>query len=304
MPLIRTTPSDRTAYLRVNATSLTPVSPNLRRPASYSYSPRQVISPIVRASLAAKGASPANSVLGSASSAVSSTPLVIGPFGGSLLFETSYDPSSNVVGTWIEATQLSSSSLSPGTGDFTVAWWQYMDTSNEFPRIFCLGNGDELAVSIETGGEEEGSARTLYVWINQILYELGSVTINDVWAHIALVRQNGVVTVFLNGAVLGTENVPDNIQTSELLIIGGRTNTNVDVEETFEGYITNFTWIVGTAVYSQPFTPPLGNLGVVPGNRILLRADTNETKLVNSAPAGFVTLNAIGPLEWSSSVPS
>lgn len=63
MPIIRTTPSDRTAFLRVNATSLPLVAPNLRRPASYGYVPRQVIAPITRASEAAKGASPSTSVL-------------------------------------------------------------------------------------------------------------------------------------------------------------------------------------------------------------------------------------------------
>ena len=63
MPLIKKTASDVTNYIRVNATSASPVAPNLRRPATYSYSPRQVIPPTTRATIAAKGASPANSVL-------------------------------------------------------------------------------------------------------------------------------------------------------------------------------------------------------------------------------------------------
>lgn len=70
MPIIRTSASDRTAYLRVNATNIAPVAPNLRRPASYAYAPRQVIPPVARASEAARGASPSTSVL--------ATPVFIG----------------------------------------------------------------------------------------------------------------------------------------------------------------------------------------------------------------------------------
>ena len=299
MPLLRTSASDVTNYLRVNATSLTPVAPNLRRPGTYAYTPRQVIPPITRASVAGKGASPGNTVLktyGGPSSPAPSPPVVVGPFGGSLYFDTFYDPSSNPVSAWLRIEQTT---LSPGTGDFTISWWQYLDTNGykEFPRAFCLGD-DTLQVSFEGPGGE----RDLLVWVNGTSYSMGLVVIDASWAHVAVVRKDGVLTAYVNGiAEPDTHTVTENITTTGDLFIGARTNVSVDQEELFEGYMTNFCWITGYAVYTENFTPPMGNIDAVPGTQLLLLANSKSTYLDNSA--GTVTINNSGVF-WDNNVPT
>lgn len=299
MPIIRTSASDRTAFLRVNATSVAPVAPNLRRPASYSYAPRNVIPPITRASEAAKGASPGNSVLGTPV-APAPVPNCAGPLGGSLSFDKFYNLSGNPVGSWVRVSQNSPTSLSPGTGDFTIEWWQYLSTNpyGEFPRVFTLGD-DVLEVSLEG----LAGVRTLYVWINGNATDLGLFTVDNSWWHFAIVRKNGVVTVYLNGTALGPFSNSENISTPDDLFIGAFSNVGVDAGELFEGYITNFRWVVGNAVYTSEFTPPVCDLSVVPGTKLLLRANSSGTALDNAAGSGFVTIYNTG-VTWDATIPT
>ena len=53
------------------------------------------------------------------------------------------------------------SSLDFGTGTFTIEWYQYMESDNDFPRIFDNGN---IMVSMEQS--DPGEPRQFYFWIN------------------------------------------------------------------------------------------------------------------------------------------
>ena len=144
--------------------------------------------------------------------------------------------------------------LAMGTGDFTIEWFQYQTDSNNWPRIFAIGAfpNQSIGCSIEGG--------TFYAWCTGA-NSFGSVTpYKNTWVHFAMVRRSGMLYVFKNGVSIGTPvaNTTDITNASNTLWIGE------DVAQgsatAFGGYITNFRWTKGLAVYTGNFTVPTGAL--------------------------------------------
>jgi len=174
-------------------------------------------------------------------------------------------PSSETTSAYL--TVAANSDFSMGMGDFTVEWFQYLQAPKSFPRIFSLGSyeaGITMAVSIE--------GDLFYFWVNQSPLFGVSVSSVDVWTHFAVVRFNGSITVYMNGAPIAaplsnTANMTDNVNN---LVIGNEsTPTN---EASFTGYLTNFRIVKGTAIYRANFTVPRAALTPVPGTVLLLNA--------------------------------
>jgi hypothetical protein len=296
-----------TMFRRVNATSLPIVAPNFRRPATYVAPLRNLIPPIARASDAGKGVSPSNSVLGPIVPPPP-VPPIVGPFGGSLSFDRFYDLSAEPVGQWLDITGVDS--LSAGTGDFTVEWWQFLDSfdeipSLEFPRAFWFGNSDtedlKLAVSLES---ISGDSRIVYVWTSEDTYDTPTVKIDNRWAHFAIVRLSGVIKVYLNGSSIATFNDTSDVTATGAdarLYIGSKPIPGSD--EIFEGYITNFRW-TNAAVYTTNFAVPFGDLAVLPETKLLLLTNTAPTAFDNVGSAAVtVGTSAIAPV-WSTEIPN
>lgn len=142
-----------------------------------------------------------------------------------------------------------------GNGDFTVEWFQYETDNNSFPRIFHRGGAypaQEMGVSIESG--------TFYAWFKSATNFGSAGTYKNIWTHFAVVRSNGTLTVYKNGTQLGSSssNSTNFTQTSSALVIGRETNGAASTQ--FGGYITNFRWIKGLAVYTGTFTVPTSAL--------------------------------------------
>jgi hypothetical protein len=153
-----------------------------------------------------------------------------------------------------------SSDWAVGTGDFTIEWFQYQTTTAGFQRAFTVDdfNSIDIGVSVESA--------TFYYWNNSgVRYSSASSTVINTWYHWAVVRQSGVTKIYRNGTLRGsqitdTNNI--NNTTDELTI--GNENTPSTVAA-FVGYITNFRWVKGLAVYTGNFTVPTSTLSAVAG---------------------------------------
>ena len=191
-------------------------------------------------------------------------------------------------------TIANSPDFSMGTGDFTIEWFQRLQTPTPFPRIFSLGSnidGITMAVSIEEG--------QFYFWINASPLFGTNVSTENEWEHFAVVRYGGSITVYMNGVpiaepIINNGNMVDNVHN---LVIG---NESVPTEEaSFSGYITNFRIIKGTAHYRTTFTPPSESLTVIPGTVLLLRAD-DPNNLTRDATGKTVVNTRVS---WDSIIP-
>ena len=137
-----------------------------------------------------------------------------------------------------------------GTGDFTIEWYQYQTDSNPFPRIFQVGNytsGISIGVSIEGGN--------FYYWRNGTYTNasyIASSNYKNRWAHFAISRFSGVTKIFMNGLTISTINDTTNFNGVNDLIISNESTPAIS--SAFGGYITYFTWVKGTALYTSNFT--------------------------------------------------
>jgi Fibronectin type III domain len=156
-----------------------------------------------------------------------------------------------------------STNLSFGTGDFTIEWWQYQTDSNDYPRIFQIGDypSNQIGVSIETG--------TFYYWSDSsYIFAYTLPAYKNRWVHFAIVRSSGLNTIYLNGTRIGS-SFSDAYEYSfsvDLVIANETTPSN---GAAFGGQLYNFEWLIGTAKYTSSFTPSV-NIPSDPGSYALV----------------------------------
>lgn len=142
-----------------------------------------------------------------------------------------------------------------GTGDFTVEWFGYQTNTSQFQRVFSVGDfpSIKIGVSIESS--------TFYYWANNSTrYSSAGSTSTNTWYHWAVVRQSGTTYIYRDGVLRGssfsdTNNITDN--TTNFTI--GNTLTPA-TNAAWVGYITNFRFVKGLAVYTGNFTVPTSAL--------------------------------------------
>jgi hypothetical protein len=185
--------------------------------------------------------------IGSAVQVVSQSPFVGG--GNSYQF---FNANSN---SYIDV--AASSDWALGTGDFTIEWFQYTTTTltPPFQRVFTVDDFPSMDIGVSVEGT------TFYYWANSSFrYSSSSASTINTWYHWAIVRSSGTTRVYRNGSLRGSSfSDTNNINnTTDPLTIGGD-NAHA-TNATFVGYITNFRWIKGLAVYTGDFTVPTSAL--------------------------------------------
>lgn len=162
-----------------------------------------------------------------------------------------------------------------GTGDFTIEWFQRTTTTSVPPyqRVFTV---DDYP-SMDIGVSNEGG--TFYYWANSnFRYSSASAIVTNTWQHWAVVRQSGITRVYRDGTLRGSQfNDTNNINNTINKLTIGADNAHA-TNATFVGYITNFRWVKGLAVYTGNFTKPTSAL----------------TAIANANPYGGSNTSAIG----------
>jgi hypothetical protein len=196
------------------------------------------------------------------------------PFAGG---GNSYSFSSNINSV---ITFPASTDWAVGTGDFTIEWFGYQTNTSQFQRVFSVGNYPtiKIGVSIESS--------TFYYWANNsYIYSSAGATTTNTWYHWAVVRSSGTTRVYRNGTLRGSSiSDTNNITDSTTNFTIGNTLTPA-TNAAWVGYITNFRWVKGLAVYTGNFTVPTSALtataGVNPyGGSNTAAIDAGFTKLL------------------------
>lgn len=189
-----------------------------------------------------------------------------------------------------------------GSGDFTIQLWFYLTgttgvgSSGEIGLIGC-GNNTSSRYTIRCQGT---STRIMSWWLNTPSNNVTGTTpiALNTWYHVALVRSGSSsnnVKLYLNGRLecqgTSTYNSPaDNISI-------GRGYPNLAGEYT-NGYISNLQILVGTALYTNTFTPPTGASLPVTNTALLtcryptiVDGSTNAFTITNTGTVTVVTNN-------------
>jgi hypothetical protein len=184
-----------------------------------------------------------------------------------------------------------------GTDPFTIEAWINIDTTRgNYDRIVAGGTQADGAnnhwfVGFWPGaqinvGYYNGSGYT------ETQFNIGSMP-NELWHHVAIVRNGANIECYFNGVSKGTWNIGASTAWNtgaQGLIVGHRYNNGSPIEP-YHGYIGNLRIVKGTAVYTSAFTPPTTALTAISGTSLLL-SGTNAGIIDKSQSAKTLTLTA------------
>ncbi len=175
--------------------------------------------------------------------------------------------------------------LRMGTGDFTIEWFQYQLTGSATnQRIFSIGTWDTASIAVSQEGSD--TSKTFYAWISSANSILTVLNLTNTWIHFAVCRSGSTLRVFRNGTQIGTNisNSTNFADATNNLVIGNESTRTVG--SAFNGYITNFHWVKGTALYTANFTRPTRPITPVANTKLLLLATTSGTAFTDSSGVG------------------
>ena len=177
----------------------------------------------------------------------------------------------------------SSNDFAFGTGDFTVECWIYSsDVSNPAQRGFLQTSDTAggLKTSYTTGitilqGSTPSVGLSGALTANVAGSSVGSSTAvitTNTWYHIALVRNSGTSTLYVNGTSVGSGTTTGNCS-GTYLAIGGYYNTSY----LYQGYLDELRITKGVARYTTNFTPQTSEF---PNSQFLTQYATKYVGLI------------------------
>ena len=144
------------------------------------------------------------------------------------------------------------SAFAPGLGPFTVEGWYYATATSggQFIWAQTVSGSNYFVVSFDPAGSQ-----FTFIGLGYPVYSPATVKPNC-WNHFAVVRDATNMTVYANGVAgspiaFGTGYNFNN--TTYVPVISGYTHSQTAM---MTGYLSNFRYVKGTAVYTGNFTPP------------------------------------------------
>jgi len=184
-----------------------------------------------------------------------------------------------------------SSAFAFGTGNFTVEFWVYANSSSTTHGLVASDQSGGYWASVIFSG-------TLY-WqsVNGSTNLLSTSYSNyyNQWTHVAFVRNSGTTKMYLNGVETASAADSNNYTATAGNIDIGR---DADNSALLTGYISNLRIVKGTAVYTSAFTPPTAPVTAIT-NTSLLTNFTNGSIIDN---AMMNDLETVGNAQISTSV--
>jgi hypothetical protein len=119
----------------------------------------------------------------------------------------------------------------------------------------------------------------------------------NTWYHVAITRSSGTYNAYFNGTrvttVANTTNITD---TTSLFYIASKGNAG-STADNFPGYLTNFRFVKGTAVYTgATLTIPTSPLTEISGTELLLGVKTSGTFTNDTSGTNKVVVNNGSPV--------
>jgi hypothetical protein len=221
------------------------------------------------------------------------------PFGTSTAYSTSVIGGSGYFdGTGDNLIAVSADTANAmGTGDWTAEAWIYLTTGGGTPFVFdtlptSSGSATGLRMRLNASNQLQ-----LWQYGSAVLTSSASVTVNA-WTHVALVKNSGTTTAYVNGTASNTYSDSGNYICGTNRPMIGSDGFNNGSENSFPGYISNLRLVKGTAVYTASFTPNTAPLSAITNTSLL----TNFTNAAIFDNAMMNDLETVGNAQISTSV--
>jgi hypothetical protein len=140
-----------------------------------------------------------------------------------------------------------------GTADFTIEMWiNFTDVNSTWEAIISRAYG--VAGGWRLYKNQSNNQLRWYHDTTSIVLTTGSTLANDTWAHIAVVRNSGTLTIYIDGTSRGSASDTNNYNPGVYALeIGDGVVTS---SFPFQGYIDDLRITKGYARYTSNFTPP------------------------------------------------
>ncbi len=165
-------------------------------------------------------------------------------------------------GTDDRLTIADNANLRPGTSNFTIEAWIYRTVAGVAHTIFAKGTSTTGFAFLVA------STNVLrFTDTSSTIDSTGTIPTNT-WTHVAAVREgtgSNQFKLYINGVNDGTGTVSTNYNQTEEARIGENRTAASD----FNGYISNFRLVIGTAVYTASFTPSTTPLTAITNTQLL-----------------------------------
>ena len=150
-----------------------------------------------------------------------------------------------------------------GTADFTVEFWVYQRQVKNYTIYFDY--------------RTTNSENTLYLYqfatgvvdlhIGGVGHTFTPPSMLDKWSHIAIARSGNLTKLFVDGVqYLSFIDNTNYVQGAAFYISRYYLNTSYSIN----GYMRDFRWVKGTAVYTSAFTPPTEPLTAITNTKLLI----------------------------------
>ena len=156
------------------------------------------------------------------------------------------------------------SALGIGSGNFTIEFWVNFNSVSSYPVLFDFRSAQpQAAPTIYLNND----SRFNYLFNSGTPVAFGpNPLVVGTWYHFAWVRSGTTHAIYVNGQSQATFTDAAGVASSALNI-GAR--QAVSVQDYFNGYISDFRFVKGTAVYTANFTPPTQPLTAVANTSLL-----------------------------------
>ena len=198
-----------------------------------------------------------------------------------------------------------------GADNFTIEYWYYeVTTSNTERRTAYLYGPDSPALQALCLGHTNDNSGQLFFSTHdssQSLIGGGNVLTSsgsnpngnrEGWRHLAVVRNGGNLNIYLDGVLSGTNGSYGSTAVRSDQSDWYIGHDPVTSGRNFQGYISNYRVIKGTALYTANFTPPTEKLTVIDGTVLLCCQDSDDP----TQEATGKTIIAFGSLDYSDEV--
>jgi len=191
-----------------------------------------------------------------------------------------YTPSTHGGSAYLDGNgdQLSisdSDALNLSSGDWTIEYWIYCTALTAGNQVIFNKDGQtsvsypQYTMSITSAGVLQAQLGNGNGTNPTVTTYTGSAIAVGAWNHVALVKTGTTIKIFQNG-------IQTHSSTQGIAMTDGPRPLNIGFETGsaatayFNGYISNFRIIKGTALYTVPFAPPIAPTSATTANTSLL----------------------------------
>jgi hypothetical protein len=136
--------------------------------------------------------------------------------------------------------------LNLSTNNFTIEFWLYQTSLSGIQRWFNGEFNNGITIRWDSNGIQ---VYTLDGSSTYTFFKSGSISVNT-WTHIAVVRNNGTITIYKDGSSQGTMGVNYTLNLSNSQISASNS-------EYFQGYMDDIRITKNTARYTSNFSVPI-----------------------------------------------